>query len=346
MTDINKQVNKSRRIVELDIARVIGMYLVVFRHLYSYDGGSPIRVWIYSFHMALFFFVSGILHRERASFNASVAHFAKALLLPAVVFGVVYLVLFIPLTYFNISLYNDFTTLPVDNNLPFLGYMVAMFKFVLVDALYGHSLPDGVIWFLVALFYCKVWTLLLDRRPLLVGGCYLLLFHVCFKYKANVLFIKQSLMALPFYVFGYKFKNRILAAIRHYNSWTLAILFLVLNIALIFINGRSSMFSCVFGTKLNIYFSSILFYFNSFCSISFIMLMSTKLMGGAEWFSKISSSLISAVVLQEYILSIYINYVGQDRSLVISIPVSLLIIFICVKFNNFAMRHCKMILGK
>lgn len=92
-----------------------------------------------------------------------------------------------------------------------------------------------------------------------------------------MLFIKQSLMALPFYVIGYKFKNKILAAIRHYHSWTLAILFLVLNIALIFINGRSSMFGCVFGTKLNIYFSIILFYFNSFCGISFIMLMSTKL---------------------------------------------------------------------
>lgn len=346
MTNINKQVNKSLRIFELDIARVICMYLVVFGHLYSYGGGNPIRVWIYSFHMALFFFVSGILHKERASFNASVAHFAKALLLPAVVFGAVYLVLFIPLTYFNVSLYNDFTTPPVDNHLPFLSYTVAMLKFVLIDALYGHSLPDGVIWFLVALFYCKVWTLLLDRRPLLVGACYLLLFYVFFKYNANVLFIKQSLMALPFYVVGYKFKNKILNFMRNYHSWALAFLFLALNIALIFINGRSSMFGCVFGTKLNIYFSIILFYFNSFCGISFIMLMSTKLMGGAEWFSKISSSLISVVVLQEYILSIYINYVGQDRSLVISIPVSLLIIFICVKFNNFAMHHCKMILGK
>lgn len=42
------------------------------------------------------------------------------------------------------------------------------------------------------------------------------------------------------------------------------------------------MFSCLFGTKLNIYFSIILFYFNSFCGISFIMLMSTKLMGGGR----------------------------------------------------------------
>ena len=261
-------------------------------------------------------------------------------------FGSVYLIFYIPLTYFNISLYNDLASLPVDSHLPFFCYTVAMLKFVVIDAVYGHSLPDGVIWFLVTLFYCKVWTLLLDRRPLLVGACYLLLFYVFFKYNANVLFIKQSLMALPFYVVGYKFKNKILNFMRNYHSWALAFLFLALNIALIFINGRSSMFSCVFGTRLNIYLSIILFYINSFCGISFIMLMSTKLMGGAEWFSKISSSLISVVVLQEYILSIYINYVGQDRSLVISIPVSLLIIFICVKFNNFAMHHCKMILGK
>lgn len=157
-----------------------------------------------------------------------------------------------------------------------------MLKFVLIDAVYGHSLPDGVIWFLVTLFYCKVWTLLLDRRPMLVGACYLLLFFVFFKYSVNLLFIKQSLMALPFYVVGYKFKNTILDFMRNYNSWALAFLFLASNIALIFINGRSSMFGCVFGTKLNIYFSIILFYFNSFCGISFIMLMSTKLMGGGR----------------------------------------------------------------
>lgn len=43
MTNINKQVNNSRRIFELDIARVIGMYLVVFGYLYSYDVDCVIR---------------------------------------------------------------------------------------------------------------------------------------------------------------------------------------------------------------------------------------------------------------------------------------------------------------
>ena len=338
--------NQSHRIFELDIARVIGMYLVVFGHLYSFEGANPLRVWIYSFHMALFFCVSGMLHKERASFNASVIHFAKSLLLPAAFFGLIYLLLFIPLTYFGLSLYNDFSTQPVDNHLPFFGYVVAMLKFVVVEALYGHSLPDAVVWFLVALFYCKIWTLLLVRQPLLVGFFYLLLFYICFKYNANLFFIKQSLMALPFYVIGYKFKNNIIGFIRQYNSWALAILFFALNVTLIFINGRSSMLACVFGTKLNIYLSIILFYVCSFCGIAVVMLISTRLMGGAGWFSKVSNSLISAVVLQEYILSIYIKYAGQDRSLLISIPVALLILYICVKFNSFAMCHCKMILGK
>lgn len=338
--------NKSHRIVELDIARVIGMYLVVFGHLYSFEGANPLRVWIYSFHMALFFCVSGMLHKERASFNASVIHFAKSLLLPAAFFGLTYLLLFIPLTYFGLSLYNDFTTPPVDNHLPFLGYTFELLKFVVKDALLGHSLPDGVIWFLVVLFYCKLWTLLFDRLPWLIVAVYLVLVYALFHYSTNLLFIKQSLMALPFYVIGYKFKNNIIGFIRQYNSWALAILFFALNVTLIFINGRSSMLACVFGTKLNIYLSIILFYVCSFCGIAVVMLISTRLMGGAGWFSKVSNSLISAVVLQEYILSIYIKYAGQDRSLLISIPVALLILYICVKFNSFAMRHCKMILGK
>lgn len=274
--------NQNHRIVELDIARVIGMYLVVFGHLYSFEGANPLRVWIYSFHMALFFFISGILHKERSWLGASIAHFAKALLLPAAVFGLTYLLLFIPLTYFGFSLYNDFTTLPVDNHLPFLGYTFEMLKFVVKDALLGHSLPDGVIWFLVVLFYCKLWTLLFDRLPWLIVAVYLVLVYALFHYSTNLLFFKQSLMALPFYVIGYKFKNYILDFMHRYNKWLLALLFLALNIALIFINGRSSMLACVFGSRLNIYLSMIFFYINSFCGISFIMLVCSKLMGGGS----------------------------------------------------------------
>ena len=297
--------------------------------------------------MALFFFVSGMLHKERASLGATVAHFAHALLLPAFIFVMAYLLLFIPLTYVGLSFYNDFTSLPVDNHLPFLGYTIGMLKFVARDAWLGHSLPDGVVWFLVVLFYCKLWTLQLDRHPWVAGAVYLLLGFVLFHYSTNLLFIKQSLIALPFYVIGYRFRDRILVFMRRYNSWSFILLFLALNVGLIFINGRSSMFACLFGTMLGHSSLSILpFYVCSFCGIFFIMLLGTKLVRKGAWFSKISGSLMSAVVLQMFMLSPYLKYMGHDRSILLSLPVALLITGICVKFNTFASTHCKILLGK
>lgn len=55
---------KKERLHWLDYSKAIGMYLVVLGHVIK-DNSQLLKVIIYSFHMPLFFFLSGFLHKLR-----------------------------------------------------------------------------------------------------------------------------------------------------------------------------------------------------------------------------------------------------------------------------------------
>lgn len=48
---------QSKRILWIDYCKVIGICLVLIGHTYP---NNPITDWLYSFHMPLFFFISGL----------------------------------------------------------------------------------------------------------------------------------------------------------------------------------------------------------------------------------------------------------------------------------------------
>lgn len=56
-------VSKKERLHWLDYSKTIGMYLVVLGHVK--DNTLLLKGIIYSFHMPLFFFLSGFLHKLR-----------------------------------------------------------------------------------------------------------------------------------------------------------------------------------------------------------------------------------------------------------------------------------------
>ena len=57
---------KNERINYLDIAKGIAILLVILGHIYS---ENPVKVWLYSFHLPLFFFISGCLLSLRSLDN-------------------------------------------------------------------------------------------------------------------------------------------------------------------------------------------------------------------------------------------------------------------------------------
>lgn len=70
---------------DLDFAKGIGIGLMVLGHSFSAGNGEALKMWFYSFHMPLFFLVSGILAREKEEHHSiayTVKHRARGLLLP------------------------------------------------------------------------------------------------------------------------------------------------------------------------------------------------------------------------------------------------------------------------
>ena len=79
----------SQRIGYLDIAKLIGLFLVCFCHIPVSTG--EFHIWVYSFHMPLFFLLSGMFFRPE---NFSMKRTAIQLLVP-----------FIPVSYTHLDVY-------------------------------------------------------------------------------------------------------------------------------------------------------------------------------------------------------------------------------------------------
>ena len=131
----------------IDVARGIGMFLVVFGHALSDSflgvqkgSGVPSILFrlIYSFHMPLFFFLSGFLSKkllEDINFNGKIEYIRKRffrLMIPYIFVGILY----IPL---NI-IFSKFTSTSENGN-------------VFLNFLFGVN-PNFQLWTLYALFLC------------------------------------------------------------------------------------------------------------------------------------------------------------------------------------------------
>lgn len=81
-----------KRIGWIDVAKGIGVILVVLGHMPTVP--RILRLWIFSFHMPLFFFVSGYLFKPSTTstpFGTVLCSKAKKLLLPYLIYSIVFL---------------------------------------------------------------------------------------------------------------------------------------------------------------------------------------------------------------------------------------------------------------
>ncbi|MDR1895700.1 MAG: acyltransferase family protein [Prevotellaceae bacterium] len=76
----------TQRIIWIDIAKGLGIFLVVVGHVIS--SGNILHHWIYSFHMPLFFFLSGICLNNDRIYTGFLYKRLKSLLLPYLYFGI------------------------------------------------------------------------------------------------------------------------------------------------------------------------------------------------------------------------------------------------------------------
>lgn len=229
----------SKRILHLDYARSIALFLVVFAHLYSVD--SDVKLYIYAFHMPFFFLVSGILHKD-AKYVPLIEKMAKRMLVPFCFF------LFIGYLYCAIS----------SKSLAFGTVRGSIAGIVL-----GKDITaNDVLWFLLAMFWVRLMGNWFIRYPKIAFPILVLVSGITYDFHVNYLYISTSLMALPFYLVGHYARIGIQKMTVARWSVLLSILFICISVLISNYNGKVSMMGCSFGSFPVIPLRCLLFYAN------------------------------------------------------------------------------------
>ena len=131
------------RIQWIDIAKLLGIYLVILGHIPMTT--SCLTTLIYSFHMPLFFFLSGIMVKNEKIYETVTRSF-KTLIVPYVCFYLINLLYF----FINASFRK-----------PELleGYLLKSFLGMFVGVVFDTDFSTMVshpLWFLLGLFWCRL----------------------------------------------------------------------------------------------------------------------------------------------------------------------------------------------
>ena len=225
----------------IDILKGVGIILVVFGHC-NIDGN--VKIWIYSFHMPLFFILSGIVYKNKYSnYRDILVNNAKSLLYPYFSLGIIAIV-------FN-------TLCGIIENRE-LDYIMLLKR--IVALLYGNCIWENnydyinTLWFLIALFTTKTVVSIFELTHQNIRDNLVFALFVgaggslwCSLYKCGIRLpwcLDISLLTIPFFVCGLILKNYFIK-IKH--KTIVGVLLLILGTIVAFVNEE------YIGTRTDIY---------------------------------------------------------------------------------------------
>ncbi|HEY3432235.1 MAG TPA: acyltransferase family protein [Rhodocyclaceae bacterium] len=254
MTEMASTADRARN-ADYDKLRAIGIVLVVLGHTLGISRGA--ELYIYSFHMPLFFFISGlVLTPTRLSQTSpdAVWHYGRRLLLPYLLFS---MLTYLPWVLVTRNHGAD-AALGVEAWRPLIGTLYG----IGVDGWLQHN---AMLWFFPCLFVAhlvfrvvhelvKGWTQYV-MIAVLAGIGYLLSLVLTARLPWGV---EIALIALPFYALGQVFAS--------HNAWLpraglstalLLLLFAALQFACIALNGRVDMNFISLGNPVLFYLGAV-----------------------------------------------------------------------------------------
>lgn len=234
--------DKKAYIPWIDWAKILGIYLVTLGHGHLVSDDA--RVLIYSFHMPLFFVLSGVLYKKRG-FLETLKKTFKSILIPY------FIISFICLCYYLIlkGLQGDVSWMDVWSRVGaiFLGLGYESKNWIPVSS---------PMWFVVALWAIYLLLSLSKKKyyDIAVLVTSFIVSLVLYKTNVDTLFpIDSALMAMPFFVVGYKlkeiiinidFKKLIIPALLLLPLWFIAAVY----------NGRVDMCGCNYGNSMFLFY--------------------------------------------------------------------------------------------
>lgn len=176
----------NKRIEYIDVAKAIGILLVILGHCYYTATVPYLGAAIYSFHMPMFFIISGMFLKPMGV-KEGFAKYSKAYVKPYIITGL--LMLLVTLLLFALKI--------VDSNEFILDFeRIAFGSGSNEDKALLHDIPTvGPIWFLLALFWGCLLTSVIKKKCSVFFGIFdvdvrYLLYRLYFfeVYKAAIIF--------------------------------------------------------------------------------------------------------------------------------------------------------------
>lgn len=239
------------RIVWIDWAKVIGIYLVVLGHL---PLNANIVTFIYSFHIPLFFFLSGYLYKVPDCIKSNFRYNICSLIIPYLLLYCIYWIYPIAKGLIN-------------NTFGWTEHIIKPFYGLCLGN--GYSGTDYVmlnipLYFLIALFWVRVLFYFYDHiivcfKVITILGC-LVFIYVENKIGIDFYFsIDSAIMAFPFFAIGNLLSQKKMLICFTAAKWKVLLLFIVTIFLEFFcacINGRVDINHCLYGLNLFLFYIS------------------------------------------------------------------------------------------
>ena len=285
---------KKERVEWIDALRGLAMFFVIWGHTYS-TNKTIIKNYIYSFHLPLFFFISGLTFgdSDKLSFKEFAKKRIKGLLIP-------YLIINIICYFFMIVLYN----FDIIKNFGYIKDIAGIF--------YSNNsilpIPCGPAWFLVTLFLSEILFYFLKKNTkndfdlgVVVIICGLISYvNSLSKFQIwSPLHISTALTGVVFYYLGYLFIKNIkkfdfiLKDKLRMFMWggSLGLIAIILEY-----NNRRVSFDA------NVYGSITLFYFSALFSIFAFMMLTMLILQKSHILKNIGKNTIFYLAYHDLIL--------------------------------------------
>lgn len=337
-----EQTLNRQRLDYIDVAKGIGIILVVLSHIINQD--SIINAIIYSFHVPLFFILSGLFINPKQSFTTYFIKNVKRLLFPFVLFflvgfGITYLVPRLAKTEITDVIRQLVYAKPTEINVGPIWFLACLFDVSLLFYFYYKFIltKNNTIMTILSLGILGVVAYYLPLLEEKMG--------VLLPFKLDVAF-----MALFFYVLGWLLKD-VLLRIESFKSIVFKVIICAILIAFVtsstyFVLGLTNLSGGMYGSNLYMYL------FTAFCGSLLVIIVSTFLKNIKVLTFLGKNSLV--IFSLHTIILIPLNYLmelfGIPNNIVVSlfetIIVLLIMVIICFLINTIKNKANSLVMKK
>lgn len=337
-----------------DYVKAMAIWMMVFAH--SNLSNEYISSFIGTFHMPVFFLISGYFDKGNKDIRKGVIKNVKTILIPYFFFSICALSICWVSPTVHPELYPGIDSWAKIYKAALIG------MFLMDDRVTSFSfMPLGPLWFLAAMFFVRIfWIILLKLLSYsrysnkLLGGIYLVLFSllllvVCYKH-VPVFSLDSAVMAFPFYIGGYLLaKYKIINYLIDVPS-LLILSFLCASYLVLLgpFNGYCDMDGGLFGK------SVLFFYINGF--IGSMMCVCIARLGNKKYVSILSMIGRNTIVILgthffflqmgKYICASLLQMDLRNLPILSSLVLSIIAVFGGIIIAMFINKYCPIVLGQ